>query len=1019
MDETIKDRTGSIGKKLKKEDMTFLKKNSGDHYEFSENLLVIRQIERAMKEYRGHLALIYDDIHLTYKELDSISSRLSSNLQKKGIKKGDFIPILTKDPVLLVVSILSLMKLGAVFVIIDSKWPKSRIRNLILNIESNNIITSSKEGDFRIGINEIKLNWNKILNSEIVDETFTVDMSRDEPLYGFFTSGTTGLPKCCINKQAGLINRFNNMDLALNLKCDETVLVNSNLTFDSALWQILWPLSRGAKIVIPTSEQRKDVRKIAELMGKNKVAMTDFVPSTFRLLVKYLKHSDVGREYLSYARYIIVGGEKVNVGCIQDFYRHIPTTIIMNTYGPTEASIGMMFHKIPRNSEDIPIGKPIKNTFSVIMDESGDLCAPGEIGEIVIGGVCLGLGYKNAPEKTKEVFVENRIPWIPGEKLYRTGDLGYLQSDGHFQFISRKNDCIKVNGEMVSLPEIENTIRKMRQVDDVCVVVSNKEVSPSIFAFVIIHDKDVIGFVESDILNFLQDKLPSNFIPKGIKLKKDFPLTENGKVDKTRLTNECNEEKKCKDISFDNLEPLTGGYGDIYKIVSRIMGKKIANLDSNLIDIGLDSLSAMNISIEVEIQLNKKITISDIYHNPTIKLLSDHIHGHSNSHASDEIQTIKKDHELLDGFGEFKQSRCSDKGVLLTGGTGYVGAHLAAELASKLPKEENVIVLVRAESDALARERLAGAFSTYNLNPVLLNRITVYSGDISKAGFGCNSLDIAQIFNRVDRVIMNAAMVNFLFDYASLRSTNVLFLHHLSQLMSLHGKKELIYISSLAIFNGMPKESIKIPEDISLREVTPPRGGYAKSKLVAEVLLDKLREKSINVSIIRLGEIMPSDTSGKGNENSFLCLYLNLISKLKASIKTEAKISYTPVDKTAEAITLLTIKNKSVENKNYHLFHQEKVSFESLVEKKGNDENVKVRRVSAPEFNKSLKMCDFGNDVHLLAKVESVLGQFKGSDPLLDYFSMPQELYSQHNFLELVSDDDYWNSPNYGLLNKS
>ncbi|MCG7500142.1 AMP-binding protein [Vibrio sp. Of7-15] len=1019
MDETIKEYTRSISDKLKKEDMAFLKKNSGDHYQFSESSLVIRQIERAMKHYRDNLALIYDTVQLRYKDLDEITSGICINLQKKGIKKGGFIPILTNDPVLLVVSILSLMKLGAVFVIIDSKWPKSRIRNLISNIESNNIITSSKEGDLGIGINEIKLNWNQILNSEIVDKAPIVDMSRDEPLYGFFTSGTTGLPKCCINKQAGLINRFNNMDLALNLKCDETVLVNSNLTFDSSLWQILWPLSRGAKIVIPTSEQRKDVRKIAELMGKNKVAMTDFVPSTFRLLVKYLKHSDVGREYVSYARYIIVGGEKVNVGCIQDFYRHIPTTTLMNTYGPTEASIGMMFYKIPRNSEDIPIGKPIKNTFSVIMDESGDLCAPGEIGEIVIGGVCLGLGYKNAPEKTKEVFVENRIPWIPGDKLYRTGDLGYLRNDGNFQFISRKNDCIKLNGEMVSLPEIENTIRKMRQVDDVCVVVSSKNISPLIFAFVIIHDKDVMEFSESDIIHFLQDKLPSNFIPKGIKIKNNFPLTENGKVDRTSLINECNEKNKGKEEQLDHLKLSEEGYGDIYEIVSSIMGKRSINIDDNLVDIGLDSLCAMNISIEIEIKLNKKVTISEIYRNPTIKLLSDHIHGHSSTDASDETQTIKKDYELLNGFGEFKKSNCSEKGVLLTGGTGYVGVHLAAELAKKLPKQENVIVLVRAENDALARERLAGAFSTYNLNPVLLNRITVYSGDISKAEFGCNSPDIAQIFNRVDRVIMNAAMVNFLFDYASLRSTNVLFLHHLSQLMSLHGKKELIYISSLAVFNGMSKESIKLPEDISLREVAPPRGGYAKSKLVAEVLLDKLRDKNINVSIIRLGEIMPSDTSGKGNENSFICLYLNLISKLKASIKTEARISYTPVDKTAEAITLLVIKNKSVENKNYHLFHQEKVYFESLVEKKSNDENVKVRRVSAPEFNKSLKMCDFGNDVHLLAKVESVLGQFKGCDPLFDYFSMPQELYSQHNFLELVSDDDYWNSPNYSLLNKS
>ncbi|WP_283129836.1 amino acid adenylation domain-containing protein [Enterovibrio norvegicus] len=988
-------------KKLEAKQRAFIESCAGQAKQFEQQKFVIEQIEQSVLSYADDIAMVYDDQQWSYRKLNSQANYLANQLISHGIEKGRLVPILTSNVPLLVVSILALMKIEAPFVIFDRKWPAARTTKLLDKISAKQLICALDEASSVAVVGDIQVITADL--NEIGDASFELDYQRssiksDDPLYGFFTSGTTGLPKCCINQQIGLVNRFNNMSHHLELRADETVLVNSNLTFDSALWQIIWPLTQGARIVLPTNEQRQDVRLTLALIDRYQVTMTDFVPSIFRLLVQLLPKPSVISQLRS-ARYIIIGGEKVNSSSIQSFYQHVHNVVLMNTYGPTEASIGMMFYKIPKGIEDISLGQPIYNTYSVIVDKNDQLCPPGMMGEIVIGGLCLGSGYFNDSEKTDEAFIDNPFSFIPGDKLYRTGDLGYLRLDGNFQFVTRINDCVKINGVMVNLPEIEETIKEHPQVDDACVVVNEDNSFKSIVAFIINQDgEQKFALVRANLDSYLKSQLPANALPKQLIFKSSFPLSPNGKVDKKSLTAEL-AVNISKNFDCDTKQTL-------FKVIAETLNFSEFSESSNLLDLGMDSLAMQVISVRLENEFNKKLPISLLILMPSVELLADYFKGKIDPDTLSSSPLIESDKNLLDDISKpIKQP----KGVLLTGVTGFVGAHLAAQLAQDLSCEESLFVLIREKKDASAPERLRQTFAQYKLDEALLGRIQVIEGDISQPRFGCGPSELARIFSHIDRVVLNAAQVNFLAGYDQLRQTNVMSIVHLTELIQQFGQKDIIYLSSLAVFNSITNDGKPISESIHADEILQPRGGYAQTKWVAESLLQRLRQFGVNVSIVRLGEIMPAENTGADNQSSFFSMLIKLAVGLGSMMRTQAKVAYTPVDHAACVLSkMIRCENRDHSYKNYHFFQPQAVALEQVIESVARHQNKPLQFIERSHFEQLLEKVECPKLAEIKNKVLAVLEPFEERDPLKHYFSDSAEIFMQHHFKHWICDEKNW-----------
>src|SRR5262249_29458552 len=365
------------------------------------------------------------------------SNTLASILQTKGLQKGDIIAVLVGNSLELPIAWLAAIKLGAVLVPFDPAWPPERIKQGLDQIGARVLLmTGNARNDIGTRTNVVIARYDELESSD--DRIVFERLLPDDLIYGFFTSGSTGIPKCALNYHRGLMNRFCYMSWHFRECGRKTILLNSRHVFDSAVWQLLWPLTIGGEVIIPSQAGHLNLARAIDIIHRYAVTMTDFVPSIFNILAELAEADPAVATKLAPLRWLLIGGEEINVKAVAKFRRVLPHVRLTNTYGPTEAAIGMIFHDIGENdATEIPLGCPIDNTFVAILDEELSVVPVGQVGEICISGECLGAGYLNDPEKTRMVFIDNSLPTIPYRKLYRTGDLGRQDESGRIHFAGR------------------------------------------------------------------------------------------------------------------------------------------------------------------------------------------------------------------------------------------------------------------------------------------------------------------------------------------------------------------------------------------------------------------------------------------------------------------------------------------------------------------------------------------------------------------------------------------------------
>ncbi len=783
---------------------------------------------------------------LSYTEMVNAAQANAARMRESGVRPGDFVLCAIRSGVSLPIAWLSTMFAGAVIIPVDAAWPEPRRRH-VQHATVAGIILVSHGGQAPGFESAVAFD---IEARPDAGRPIDVDhIERGPLLYGFFTSGSTGAPKCALNHHAGVANRFRYMTRRFG--SGHVVYQNSSPQFDSSIWQMLWPLVSGGVAVLPDHRGPWDMEQVVGDICAHKVTMTDFVPTLFAELVKAMNAGRIDAASLATLRHVLIGGEQIDARAVHEFRRMLPGCDVVNTYGHTEASIGMVFHSVSdADGLDIPIGAPIDNTYVKITDANLACLPNGQVGEIVVGGICVGAGYLGRPDLTGQTFLSNPFSDIPGERIYRTGDFGRWRADGLLEYRGRADDQIKLNGVRIELAEVEEAAKALfPNFTDARAFVVDIPEQGRLLALAYSAAEPV---EQRAMRGALATHLPTSHVPRLYLHKQALPVSESGKTDRKALLAEA-ERVAAAGHTRAGSDVRTA----ILQMFRAVSGNAALDEADDFFDAGGDSLAAVELATRLEKLLGRPVLSGDIYRHPCASAFAAQSVSDSTSDAAEgtlPIPPIK---------GVFSRPAAPVKSVLLTGATGFVGVHVLGALLAR--KDLQLHLLVRAADVGAARARLNDAHREAFGDLPDQGNLNFVCGDLARPQFGLDDLTWANLATRVDEVIHCGAEVNFMAPASQLYAANVLGAAEAVHLCGAGRPKRLHLVSSLAA-----REILGEAHASAVQK----RQGYAVTKWLAEKVVLRASALGLHAVTYRVDDVLPSAATGFGNVHSLAHLTL-------------------------------------------------------------------------------------------------------------------------------------------------
>ena len=449
-----------------------------------------RLIEEQVKRAPDAIALIFDDQCLTYRELNQRANHLAHFLQSLGVRPETLVGLCAERSMEMVIGLLGILKAGGAYVPLDPGYPSERLAYMLedsqvpLLLTQETLLSRLPPVVHSNSVVCLDRDWADIEKHSAENPVSPV--SPANLAYMIYTSGSTGKPKGAMNTHRAICNRLLWMQDAYCLDETDRVLQKTPFSFDVSVWEFFWPLMTGARLVLAKPEGHKDAAYLVSLIVEEQITTLHFVPSMFGV---FLEEPEL--ETCRSIRRVICSGEALPYEFQERFFSRMKAEL-HNLYGPTEAAVDVTYWacqpEMTRRS--IPIGRPIANTQIYILDPNGQPTPIGVPGELHIGGVGVGRGYRNRPELTAEKFVPNPFidcgQWTMDgaddhslrstvSRLYRTGDLARYLPDGNIEFLGRIDFQVKLRGFRIELGEIEAALRQHPALDDAAVVVKEVE----------------------------------------------------------------------------------------------------------------------------------------------------------------------------------------------------------------------------------------------------------------------------------------------------------------------------------------------------------------------------------------------------------------------------------------------------------------------------------------------------------------------------------------------------------------
>jgi non-ribosomal peptide synthetase component F len=396
-------------------------------------------IEDSVAAHPARIALECGDQQLTYQAFDQLATAWAARLAARGVVPGALVPVLLPPGLALPVAWYALMKLGAAFVPLDMHWPAERLEQALALLASRVVVCAHAQA----------------LPSAWQTRALPLDLQApqqdarhpgrapgpDDLIYGFFTPAPTATARaqCALNHHGGLANRFRFMSRYFHReRGTERVLLTAAPSDDAAFWQLMWPLTTGGTVVMAPPAARTDAGVAIDAIARHSISLVAMEPDLLDRLAARLERDGAAAASLASLREIVIGSEAVRPQAVEALRAALPALRITRTHGPTETSIGVLFHPLEAHDDAAsPRGRPIDNCYVVVVDRELRPLPPGACGHLLIGGACVGSGYLHDPAATAHAFIDNPFPTLPGARLYRTGDHGRLDARGRLHVVRR------------------------------------------------------------------------------------------------------------------------------------------------------------------------------------------------------------------------------------------------------------------------------------------------------------------------------------------------------------------------------------------------------------------------------------------------------------------------------------------------------------------------------------------------------------------------------------------------------
>ncbi len=866
-------------------------------------------------------AVVAADGRLTFSELDRRADGFACALAEAGVGPGSLVALSVHRGIDLLPVLFGIIKSGAAYLPIDPTYPTERKGYMLADSGASLVLADEASrtecegavpGDLRVvGIDSIKAAFRRLDAGRLRADRqrLCAEPAGHDAAYVIYTSGSTGAPKGARLMREGVANLREAMAECIGYDSSWTAVSVTTMSFDIFVADALLPLTYGCRTVLADEEDLRQPHLLAHLMERERIDFIQTTPSRMQIMIRDEAFAAAARRLAA----VVLAGEKPTLPLVQACKRLMPHASIKNGYGPTEVTVYTSFQDL-RASDHVSIGRPIANTRVYLLDDALQPVPLGTYAEAFIGGVGVSPGYIGRDDLNASRFLPD--PFRPGSAMYRSGDVCCFDEKGELYIAGRADHQVKVRGLRIEPGEIEACLCAIDGIEEAVVVARGEDEQRKLVAYFAGGG----SFEVSLLRTTLAAQLPSYMVPARYVHLEALPMTSNGKVDRAQLPDlasiDASETRaSCgADRAKAVRKRLSADERRFLKTVERILHVDGITLEDNVFDLGGDSLSV--IAIQARLARDGWALRTQDFYNATnlgdlfVLIRSTEAAGDEDTRREGPRQTAsgeRKDGPLADvelrasrnaaAAAEGLVSPASIDRVAITGATGFLGAHLVAELAREGARD--IVCLVRAGDDVEAQMRLDDALSAYGFTGIA--GVHAVRADVSE-----DLADLARRIAPVDAVFHCAAITEHVGNRADYERVNVEGTLRVLELASML-EAQFMHASTMSVAGTggslLDEQGYDVGQDVVFNE-------YVRSKHLAEGLVLDAFAQGLPGRIFRVGNLTGRASDGAFqrdvHRNAF-AMRLSAFARLGSyPAGLDDHFEMTPVDACARAMVLLS-----------------------------------------------------------------------------------------------------------------
>ncbi|MDQ2586613.1 non-ribosomal peptide synthetase [Saccharothrix yanglingensis] len=875
-----------------------------------------------------------DGSSLTFGQLDRRANRVAHLLAEWGVGPETPVGLAVKAGPDALVGLLAVLKAGGAYVPLDPANPPARLAGLLADCGAPVVITAPGDRDRFGGYRGALLDTTDDAFTGEADAPPAVATAAGSLAYVVYTSGSTGVPKGVQVQHDTLANLTGAFVDLHGFAPGGRILMVPPLSFDASVGDVFPAWCSGSAVVVHPEPATVGGADLLALCAEHGITAVDAPAALFKRWVADLaglSGQDVDPGPLAT---VMIGGEAVPTATVAEWAALTGGKVgLVNHYGPTETTVCATTHRTVDASEvdpraaTLPIGRPLPGVRAYVLDGALRPVPVGVPGELHVGGLAPARGYRGDPARTASAYLPD--PVVPGGRTYRTGDLVRLLPDGALEFLGRVDDQVKLRGHRIEPGEVRAALLAHPEVAEAAAAVRGDV----LVAYVVPRAGGTAPELD-ELRAFCAERLPEAMLP-GARVELDaLPLTRHGKVDLAALPE---PDASARTAPYE--PPRTPVERTLAEIWSEVLDAPLVGRRDSFFGLGGHSLIAAAVLAKVRALLGVTVPLRALFATADLAELaevveqaaaSDHTFAKKYRSGLPTVPEMRLDAVPPDDVAPHHPVRTGPaERVLLTGATGFLGAHLLGELLTRTDAE--VHCLVRAETPTVAAARIRANLRRAHLDvpEELLARVVPVVGDMSRPLLGLSEKAFDGLAESVDAIYHNGAVMNFVLTYQWMMPPHVGSTVDVLRLATRYSTKPLHLMSTLGVFLGAAYDRQRITEADRAEDPTGLDTGYHTTKWVADTMGVLARDRGLPVSVHRIAAIVGDVRTGTAKTESYLSRQISTCAHARAVPRTNDVIDMLPVDRLAAAIAGISAKPE-LHGRDFHYYRADGFTYADL-----------------------------------------------------------------------------------------